>query len=311
MTSPLSAETRLGEFLREQFTHLIMGDLPYRLYHYTTSEGMQAIVASGVLRAYNLGQMNDFAEGRYAASVMRAYVDRGYAVEPNSDAMELLNAIRQQFTTLTLSNVFALSFTPDSDESGMWRLYADRGRGFSFAIPIYEALSWAGDNHKGMMLKCSYDSKMLAAFCEQAVSKIREIYLSDVALGTNPDPIQYANMFLQNISWFAPAFKPEAWQDEKEWRFIFVRPQTEHKTLLNGRTYIELPLIPPTKENPHPITAICGGPDCDYVENIVPLQSILYNNGYGGEFPVYLSQKHVTRLGRESPIMRPATLTTV
>jgi hypothetical protein len=298
------AEARLNSFLADQLRLLAGTDIPRSVYHYTSSQGMRAIVSSGVLRAHNLGQMNDFAEGRYAASFMRAHIERGYALEQNPAATELLGVMRRQLTGVDLSNVFALSFTADGDEPGMWRLYADGGRGFSFAIPTRDALSWAGDGHKGMFVGCVYDSKTLTRFCMQALAKIRAIYLADVAGGLMPNPTEYAGMFLQNVSWFAPAFKPDVWSDEKEWRFIFSRPPPGHK-LFDGRHYIELPLVLPTPENPQPITAICAGPDCDYEDDIIPLQRVLYEKGFGGkggQFPIYVSVKHVTRQGRRPPV---------
>jgi Protein of unknown function (DUF2971) len=297
------AESRLNYFLPGLLYRLAPLDVPLSVYHYTSSQSMRAVISSGVLRAHNLGQMNDFAEGRYAASFMRAHIDRSYAVEPDPTAMNLLSALRRQLTMVDLSNVFALSFTSDGDEPGMWRLYADGGRGFSFAIPTSEAVSWGGDSHKGMFVKCVYDSKTLAEFCVQALAKIRDIYLSDAVAGLTPDAADYAGMFLRNIAWFAPAFKPDVWSDEKEWRFIFTRPRSAQKAF-DGRYYIELPLELPTPKNPHPITAICAGPDCDYEDDILPLQRVLHDKGFGGKggmFPIFTSVRHVTRPGRRPP----------
>src|SRR5260370_37829628 len=104
-----------------------------------------------------------------------------------------------------------------------------------------------------------------------------------------PDASQYAIFFFENVAWFAPAFKPEVWQAEKEWRFIFVRPPADHKKLPGGRVCVELPLTPPTAINPRPFTAICGGPDCDFEDDILPLQKVLYDKGYGTMFPVHVS----------------------
>lgn len=311
MTVAPDAIARLNEYLADQLRSLAGNDIPQSVYHYTSSQSMRAIISSGMLRAHNLAQMNDFAEGRYAASFMRAHIDRGSAIQPDQDAMALLGAMRQQLTRVDLANVFALSFTSDGDEPGMWRLYADRGRGFSFAIPTRNALSWGGDGHKGMFASCIYKSGRLTRFCADALAKIQEIYLRDAGNGLAVDPAEYAAMFLDNISWFAPVFKPDVWADEKEWRFIFARPQPEHKSS-DGRHYIELPLALPTTQNPQPITAICAGPDCDYEDDILPLQQVLYERGFGGlggNFPIYTSTKHVTRPGRKPPNKREAAPT--
>ncbi len=287
------AVNRLNAYLADQLRLLAGNDIPQSVYHYTSRQAMRAIISSGMLRAYNLGEMNDFSEGRYAASFMRAHIDRGYAIESNQDTMALLGAMRQQLTRVDLSNVFALSLTSDGDEAGMWRLYADRGCGFSFAIPTRNALSWAGDGHKGMFASCIYDSRTLTRFCADALTKIREIYLSDAAKGLGVDPAEYAAMFLDNISWFAPIFKPDVWSDEREWRFIFSRQKSEHKSS-DGRYYIDLPLASPTPQNPQPITAICAGPDCDYEDDIVALQRVLHEKGFGGKGACFQSifQRH-------------------
>lgn len=305
MKTETDIETRLNNFLGEQLRLLNGQDLPGCLYHYTSTEGMLAIISSGVLRAHNLGQMNDVAEGCYAASVMRAHVDRSYAIEPNMHATALLGAIRQQQSAPDLTNVFALSFTTDGDELGMWRLYSDRGRGFSFAIPIREALGWAGIDHSGMMLKCCYDPSMLTLCCVQTLAKIREIYLESIAGGYALGPETVSEIFLHNISYFAPAFKPSVWQDEKEWRFVFLRQPLEHKTLQDHRTFVELPLTLPEANQPSPIVAICAGPDCDYEDSVVPVQRMLLERGYGQNYPIHVSAHHTARPGRRPPVMRP------
>ncbi|MFO1154747.1 MAG: hypothetical protein U1E42_13960 [Rhodospirillales bacterium] len=74
MNTEANIEMLFNNFLTEQLKLLNGQDLPQSLYHYTSAAGMQAIIESGVIRAHNLGQMNDLAEAIYAASVMRAHV---------------------------------------------------------------------------------------------------------------------------------------------------------------------------------------------------------------------------------------------
>ncbi len=302
MTSMSGPQERLREYLFEQARHLA-GDVPMALYHYTSAEGMKAILRSGTLRAYNLGQMNDTAEARYAVSVMRAHIDRRFAVEANPDALELFAVIRQQFGGVQLPNLFVLSFTTDCDEPGMWRLYADRGRGFGFAIPTAKAVSWAGDTHNGLFLKCSYDCAVLSKLCEQALDKILRIYLADIKAGVPKDAIPYAVGFLESVSWFAPGFKPDAWRDEKEWRFVFMWSDANHQRSHDGRTFIALSLAV-TPENPTPIVAVCAGPDCDYLEGIAPIQQLLNDKGHHN-LPIHVSRLHLTRPGRQPPLLNP------
>jgi len=294
-------ESRFGELLSALFRELA-GDFPASLYHYTSVASLRSIVTSGVMRAYNLGQMNDWVEARYAASIMRAHIDRSFAVEENPNASELLGALRE--VGVDFSDTFALSFTSDGDELGMWRLYADRTRGFSFAVPLHNALSWLGDGHHGLIMKCSYDHQVLSHFCARALDRMRQIYLDDILAGKHVEPATYANVFLQNATWLAPAFKPAVWQDEKEWRFIFRRPSVQHHKLTSGRTYIELPLLATPQSTP-PIAAMCAGPDCDYADSISPMQQLLFEKGYGN-FAIHLSTKYQTRPGRMPPPPGPS-----
>ena len=296
-------EDRLGAFLLAQIEALD-GKPPPSLYHYTSSAGMRAIIASGVLRAHNIGQMNDFAEARYAASVMRAQIDRQYALEANLNADCLFAVMRDQMSSLDLSNVFVLSFTSDGDELGMWKLYADRGQGFSFALPILPALEWAAKTHQGFFARCSYCVERLEEFCRSAVATIREIFLADIAAGIHPDPVAYCEAFFRNVAWFAPVFKPRVWEDEKEWRFVFTRPQCDHKTIEGGKHCIELPLRPSDEASFGPLTAICAGPNCDYEADILPLQAVLVSKGYDPSFAIHLARGHVTRPGRRPPNLR-------
>ena len=109
-----------------------------RIYHYTTAENMADIIRSGRMWAHNIGTMSDFIEVRFAASVLGAHLDRSYALEPHPRVGELFRTMRKQLAEIGLWTVFALSFSSNGDELGMWRLYADRGTGFSFGITAFK-----------------------------------------------------------------------------------------------------------------------------------------------------------------------------
>jgi len=301
-TKGMTARSRLNEYLTSEVKRWTGSDLPPSLYHYTSGAGINAIASGKVLRAYNLGQVNDFVEGRFAASIMRANIDRSYALEADTAALALFASMRRQLVNVELSQVFVLSFTTNGDEPGMWRLYADRGRGFSFSIRLHTALTWAAEAHDGIILKCNYGEAALQDFCAASLVKVREIFLSDSQVGLDPNPDEYAQMFLENSAWLAPAFKPEIWKDEREWRFLFVRPREAHKKQEDGRTFIELPLIPEGLAKQSPISAICCGPLGDYEDDILPLQKTLFDHGYGADFPIHIATSHVVRPGRKPPV---------
>lgn len=296
-----SFEDGVLAFVSERHMAHFVSDMPPALYHYTSSAGMRSIASSGIIRAYNLGKMSDFVDGRYAATIMRAHIDRAYAVEVDGDALELFAALRAALSAVELGDVFVLSLTVDGDEMGMWRLYADRGKGFSFVMPTKNAHTWGLQHHRGTFLKCIYDYKILASLCDESLKKLRELFLADVAAGLKPDPAYCAAWFLDLAAWLSAAFKPEVYRDEREWRFVFRCPAEYHKVSEDGRTFVELPVFSSNPEFSCPFTAICAGPDCDYDDGILPLRRVLQQQGYGPNFPVYESRQHSVRPGKRVP----------
>lgn len=190
---------------------------PSILYHYTSADAMLSILQSGKLRVSSIEQLNDKVELRYPVSIFRAHLDRFYAIEPSPDGCDLLHQIRRQLDIIDTTGIYVASFSADGDEFGMWRLYGDRGRGFSFDFPLYMVEHWGG-----FPGKCHYDTSSADRFCQGALRTVRDTYLAEIQAGRSPDLETVAANFLWRISYFGLLFKPHAWADEKEWRLIFV-----------------------------------------------------------------------------------------
>ena len=108
----------------------------YPIYHYTACEALVSIIGSNVLRASSLDLMNDAPEIRLAASVFRACLDRRAAVS-SGKALGLLSAMQTRMrAVLVIKNVYSVSFSRSLYDIGMWKLYADKGRGFAFSVSI-------------------------------------------------------------------------------------------------------------------------------------------------------------------------------
>jgi hypothetical protein len=244
------------------------GAFPPVLYHYTSATAVLNILKSGKIWVQNIEHLNDKSEIRFAASIMRANVDRAYALEPIDPVVELFQRIRTSLNSLDTSEVFIASFSADGDEMGMWRLYGDRGRGLSFAISTYLVEEWGG-----LPIRCQYEESIAHKFCLGALKTVRDCYIDELKAGLKPDPQQFADLFLYRISYFAAVFKQSAWADEKEWRLLFLKPSSEHRTLPNGTKYIEIP-----SKGRVPIVAICQGPRCDYVGAAEPIQRFIREN---------------------------------
>ena len=241
---------------------------PPILYHYTSADAMLSILKTGKLRVGSIEQLNDKAELRYSVSIFRAHLDRFYAIEHSPEGCDLFHHIKRQLDIIDTTGIYVASFSADGDEFGMWRLYGDRGRGFSFAFPLYKVEHWGG-----FPGKCHYDTSSADKFCQSALRTVRDTYLAEVQAGKSPDLESVAANFLWRISYFGLLFKPHAWADEKEWRLIFVNQKTGIKAWSNGSTYIEIPT-----GDRLPIGAICAGPSCEQ-SSINKVQSCLIELG--------------------------------
>lgn len=256
---PVQPSNKVEELFLSEFEKLYAGERPAAFYHYTSAAGMRAIIETGQMRAFNVQFMNDHAELRYSASVMRAHIDRAYAVEPDPLFSDVLSCIRRTQIPLDLNQLFLLSFSPDGDELGMWGLYAERRSGFAFAFDPHDI---AGVPNS-LILPCKYDPSELRDFCMRCLIGLREIVLQDRSAGTAQSAQHYADEFLKAAVWFAPVFKPQVWSDEREWRMVITRPGTHHQHLEDGRHYINIP-GPDDGFARFPVRAVCIGPECDY-----------------------------------------------
>jgi len=232
---------------------LPIDSLPPILYHYTSLDAIISILRSGKFHVSSIEQFNDKAELRYSVSIFRAYVDRFLAVEPTAEGSELFQHIQKQLDTIETSGIYVASFSANGNEWGMWRLYGDRGRGFSFGFPFYETGHWGG-----IPGRCHYDTSRADEFCISALTTVRDALLNEIKVGKQLDVGALAASFLWRISYFGLFFKPHAWADEREWRLVFINPATEIKTRPDGSKFIEIP-----NAERFPIGAVCSGPLCE------------------------------------------------
>ena len=269
ITPAQDASHRLTNFLAEEVKALLSDAPPY-LYHYTSVSGMLGILRSGVLRAGSLHRMNDAAEVRFAASVFRACLDRRSARAKSSPPVELLTAMQaRMMEPLSIPNVFSVSFSGEGDQQGMWSLYAERSRGFSFCIPIAHTLRWSHGYPFGWIWKCHYGEATLTDFCNRALAKAEELFERVTAERRN-DPFEhsansgkdgttasdFATEYMNWLGPFAAAFKPAIWADEAEWRMVAIEQPDDPPQ------FIEFSLRDHDAEGKLAFAAVCAGPEC-------------------------------------------------
>jgi hypothetical protein len=286
MTEIESADRQIATFC-EACLHLFMQTPPPLLYHYTTSAGMIGILHSNRLWAHDATAQNDAAEIRYAASVMRAHIDRAYATEYSDTACLLFDALRARLSAAGSSRAHIVSLVLNGDAEHMWRLYGERGNGCSFGFPTHIAGEWGPGWY---LLRCNYSEDDLNSFCRYSLALIRTIFAHAMVADPFAKPEVYANLFFDHVALFGLLFKSKIWSDEQEWRLVKIVPLNERKEGPHGKHYIE---APSPERGRLEIGAVCVGPNTAEPKTRA-LQQILHQTGYGN-VPVHLSMVHPIR----------------
>ena len=174
----------------------------------------------------------------------------------------------------------------------MWNLYARRGTGFSFCIPIDHGMRWSEGAPYGWFWRCHYGEGSLGTFCNRALAKSVDLldrttkeraearYENECnPTGEGSGISDFATEYLNRIAPFAAAFKPAVWSDEQEWRWVFIQPPD------TPPAYLELSLNDNSDQSA--IAAICAGPHCGE-EAINRVRQALCAVGIAG-CPIYRS----------------------
>ena len=256
------------------------GELPGSLFHYTNQAGFEGILKSGCIWVSDIKHLNDAAELRYATSVMRAHIDRFRALEWDDRIRPLFDQLQRTIARQEFGDVFIMSLVADGDQKHLWNLYSDRGKGFSLTFSTLVPFEW---KENWVLLKCNYGDEALTEFCQQILGVLRAIYERDLAEGNPAELPEYVDLFVENVRWFAPAFKLKAWADEAEWRLIRYGSGDTLQTRPDGRTYVKAP-----SNGRLQIAAAACGPNCAPDDAARACKTAL-SSGYG-DFNLYHSQ---------------------
>lgn len=275
------ARKKLGSYFAGCM-HLFTGTPPPVLYHYTSEAGLLSIIGSGRFWASNIQNQNDVAEIRYAASVLRAHVEKCHAHDYQVAACELFAAMRPHLEMSGDSKLHTISLVTDGDNDHLWRLYGDRGTGCSLAFPTGSIANWGDDWY---LLRICYSDDEINTFCRYSLSFIRAIFLEDREEDPEAKANDYANLFFQFAIWFAPMFKAKVWSDENEWRLVRVVDPAHRRERAPGKYYVEAP--DPTTGKLE-LGGVSLGPNNQSAETIQRVRDALKASGYDPQ-SVYLS----------------------
>lgn len=210
----------------QEITAKLYADIPKeRLYHYTSFSGLLGIVGSRTLWASDIRYMNDSAELKHTADLIREEVTKRIgAGHPKPDLLNhFLDWVTHRITNGHM--LFAASFRSNGNLLSQWRGYSRLGKGVSLGFNPEKILKSA-QKQSFQIGKCIYDCNQQANLISQvidSVEKLAENYFSENKNDSESKVQLYHKVFQMvesDLLRIAAILKHPSFQEEEEWRVV-------------------------------------------------------------------------------------------
>ncbi|MBK8970320.1 MAG: DUF2971 domain-containing protein [Hahellaceae bacterium] len=183
------------------------------LYHYTTFSGFMGIVQRRTLWASDIRYMNDSAELRHTADLVRQEVNRRTAKgHPNPGLLtRFLDWIANRITNGHM--LFAASFRTNGNLLSQWRGYSSPGKGVSIGLQPASILACAR-SQQFEIGKCVYDPARQAQLIAQVVDAVEALHAR-----VTDEPHLFGEIE-SDLLRIAAVLKHPSFQEEEEWRIV-------------------------------------------------------------------------------------------
>jgi hypothetical protein len=235
----------------KNITSKLYADTPQeRLYHYTSFTGLLGIVESRALWAGDIRYMNDSAELKHTADLIRTEIT--HRIGSGNKNPDLLNQFFD-WVTHRITNghmLFASSFRSNGNLLSQWRGYSRHGKGVSLGFDPDYILKCA-QQQSFQIGKCIYCCKMQAHLISQvidAVEALAEEHYPDGHDQVKEGDHSYHSIFQMlesDLLRIAAILKHPSFAEEEEWRIIspVITDYVEASVLFREGTSMLVPYI--------------------------------------------------------------------
>src|SRR4030042_6131247 len=251
---------------------------PRVLFHYTSAPALLGIIKSNKIWATNIRYMNDSSELSYTYDLANEIITRMRSEQKNKIAQYFFECFADYIKGNNLYNyffdVYAFCFCEDGDQLSQWREYAERGIGFAIGFNAEMITDKHVQQYKNYgLVKVIYERSTQIKYLEYVIISCMHELSSLAKLCKKmqmPDLVfDFCRALDAGISTYAVQYKDKAFQEEKEWRIVYIQPSIDIIDKIEFRfskeiliPYIELDLTGSSKAltNKLPITSIIQGP---------------------------------------------------
>lgn len=209
-----------------EITAKLYSDIPReRLYHYTSFTGLLGIVGSSALWASDIRYMNDSAELRHTADLIRTEIT--LRIDSGHPRPDLLNQFLD-WVTHRITNghmLFASSFRSNGNLLSQWRGYSRLGKGVSLGFnPDY--ILHCAERQAFQIGRCIYNGKHQARLIRQVIDAVEALAKEQDQAGEIPkksgDHSYHAifQLIESDLLRIAAILKHPSFREEEEWRIV-------------------------------------------------------------------------------------------
>ncbi len=187
------------------------------LYHYTSYNGLMGIVESGVIWAGDIRYMNDAAELRHTADLIRQETTR--RIQAGHTNPVLLNEFFD-WVSYRITNghmLFGASFRANGNLLSQWRGYSTHGKGVSIGFSSEQVLR-AAQQQNFQVGRCLYDPDAQRRLIAEVIDAVEALAATNKDNGAS-----YQDLFTSievDLLRIAAILKHPSFQEEDEWRIV-------------------------------------------------------------------------------------------
>ncbi len=225
-TKPNHPIPAISTLMIQDITSKLYADTPQeRLYHYTSFTGLLGIVDSGSLWASDIRYMNDSAELKHTADLIRTEISHRIAAgHPKPDLLnQFLDWVTHRITNGHM--LFAASFRSNGNLLSQWRGYSRLGKGVSIGFnPDY--ILQCAEKQSFQIGRCIYNCKSQARLISQIIDAVEVLAETHDGGGdrqtTRGDHSYYSIFHLieSDLLRIAAILKHPSFREEEEWRIV-------------------------------------------------------------------------------------------
>jgi hypothetical protein len=210
----------------KDITSRLYSDIPQeRLYHYTSFTGLLGIVDSNALWASDIRYMNDSAELKHTADLIRTEITQRIAAgHPKPNLLnQFLDWVIHRITNGHM--LFASSFRSNGNLLSQWRGYSRLGKGVSLGFDPDYILQCA-TQQSFQIGKCIYNNEAQQQLICQVIDAVEVLAEEHSKAIDSKDPQNdnayhpIFHMIESDLLRIAAILKHPSFREEEEWRVV-------------------------------------------------------------------------------------------